>query len=352
MDPAPDAFDRALGTLIGGSTLDEHEAYALFSSMLDGALGDARVGAVLALLRTHDETEQELSGAACALREHATRVPFERPAGAILIDTCGTGGAPKTFNVSTAAALVLAGVEPPGASGVRRILAAKHGNRSRTGRGSAEVFERLGVDLDATPETLARCLDEAGVCFCYAVHHHRSIRHAMPARRALGLPTIFNALGPLTNPVGADAQLVGVFKDALVLPVARTLVNLGATRGMVVHSDDALDELTISAPSRCAIIREGRIDETRVDPEALGIERVPIDAVRARDAAHGAEVIRSVLADEDTPFRSMTLLNAAGALVGAGVCADFGTGLALARAALRSGRAAHALETLVRLSRG
>jgi len=352
MPDAPEAFTRAIDTLLAGSPLDASASHALFAAMLDGELGDARVGAVLALLRTHDETTDELTGAARAMREHATRVPFERPSGAVLIDTCGTGGAPKTFNVSTAAALVLAGVEPPGDPSVTRILAAKHGNRSRTGRGSAEVFERLGVNLDAAPEVLARCLDEAGVCFCYAVHHHPSIKHAMPARRALGVPTIFNALGPLTNPVGADAQLIGVFKDALVEPMARTLVNLGATKGMVVHSDDGLDELTLTAPSRCAIIRGDRIEETRIDPEELGLARVAMSAIVARDAAHGAEIIRSVLADEGTAFRDMTLLSVAGALVGAGVCDGFDEGLELGRAALGSGRAARALETLARVSNG
>ena len=338
--------------LLAGEPLDEGCAHALFGAMLDGELGDARVGAVLALLRTHDETAGELTGAARAMREHAARVEFERPEGALLIDTCGTGGAPKTFNVSTAAALTLAGVEPPEGSGVTRVLAAKHGNTSRTGRGSAEVFDLLGVNLDASPETLARCLGEAGVCFCYAVHHHPSIRHAMPTRRALGVPTIFNALGPLTNPAGADAQLIGVFKESLVEPMARALANLGATRGMVVHSADGLDELTVTAPSRGLRLRGGAIEEVRVDPEALGLPRVPIEAVRARSAAHAADIIRSVLADEDTPFRAMTLLNAAGALFGAGLCADIGAGLGLARDALASGRAERALGTLARVSRG
>lgn len=343
-------FHHAITTLLGHSPLDRATSHGLFTDMLEGRLDASQTGAVLALLAMHDSTSDELTGAAQAMREQVTRVEYSHAPGSVLIDTCGTGGAPKTFNVSTAAAIILAGVEPPSGSGVERIQVAKHGNRSRTGRGSAEVLIALGVNVDASVECQARCLDEAGVCFCFAVNHHPAIKHAMPTRRSLGVPTIFNAIGPLTNPAGADYQLIGVYKDDLVEPMARTLLDLGITRAMVVHSTDGLDELSTTAPTRVMHAADGQLTEETIDATKLGLERVTIDQVRADDVEHSARIIRSIVDNERSAFADMALLTVAGGLIVAGVCNGFAEGLELGRQTVSSGRARGALDALVTIS--
>ncbi len=344
MSDAERVYEDAMGVLGEGSTLDAGMSYRLLSAMLDGELGDERTTKVLAALARHDETSGELRGAAEAMREHVSGISFARPGGSVLVDTCGTGGAPKTFNVSTCAALVLAGVEG--------VYVAKHGNRSRTGRGSAEVLAALGVNIEADHETQARCLEEAKVCFCYAVKHHPSVKHAMNARRALDHPTIFNALGPMTNPVGADAQLIGVYKSALVEPMARALMELGATRGMVVHSEDGLDEVTLTAPTNGVRIVDGRLESVRIDPRELGLELVSIDAVRAGDVEGSARIVRSVVEGVKSAHASMVVLTCAAALWGAGVVETFEEGMGRAWDSIGTGAAEGALEGLVRISNG
>ncbi len=344
MDDAIWVYADAMGVLSGGGTLGAARSYALLNAMLGGELGDDRTRSVLAALAGHDETSAELAGGARAMREHVRPVALEREAGTVLIDTCGTGGAPKTFNVSTCAAIVLAGVE-----GVR---VAKHGNRSRTGRGSAEVLSALGVNIEADPAAQARCLREAGVCFCYAVKHHPSVKHAMNARRALDHPTIFNALGPMTNPVGADAQLIGVYKAALVEPMARALMDLGATRGMVVHSEDGLDEVTLTAATNGVRIVDGGLEAVRIDPEELGLKLVPIEDVRAGDVEQSAAIVRSVVEGEASAHASMVVLTCAAALWGAGVVGTVEEGMGKAWDSIGSGAARGALGALVRISNG
>jgi len=302
------------------------------------------------LLATHDATAEELTGAAQAMRRQVRGVEYPLSDNAILIDTCGTGGAPKTFNVSTAAAIILAGVQPPAGSGIERIQVAKHGNRSRTGRGSAEVLMALGVQVDASVETQTRCLEEAGVCFCFAVNHHPAVKYAMPARKSLGVPTIFNAIGPLTNPAGAQHQLIGVYKDELVLPMAQTLLNLGTTRAMVVHSTDGLDELSTTAPTRVVHVCDGQLREELVDAATLGMERVTIEAVQASDVEHSAQILRSIVDNEPSAFAEMALLTVAGGLVVAGVADGFGEGIELGRATVALGHARAALDALVSIS--
>jgi anthranilate phosphoribosyltransferase len=345
-------FHQAMTTLLAHMPLDRATSHGLFTDMLEGRLDASQTGAILALLAMHDSTSDELTGAARAMREQVTRVEYSRTPGSVLIDTCGTGGAPKTFNVSTAAAIILAGVEPPSSSGVERIQVAKHGNRSRTGRGSAEVLMALGVNVDASVECQTKCLDEAGVCFCFAVNHHPAIKHAMPTRKALGVPTIFNAIGPLTNPAGADFQLIGVYKDELVEPMAQSLLNLGIKRAMVVHSTDGLDELSTTAPTRVMHASDGQLTEETIDATTLGLERVMIDQVRADDVEHSTRIIRSIVDNEKSAYADMALLTVAGGLIVAGVCDGFSEGLEIGRESLSSGRARAALDALVAVSNG
>ena len=205
-------IDRVPSRLVAGERLSEDEASTVFEALLSGELDEAQIGCILSLIQARGVTVDELVGAARAMRAHVTPVPFTPREGEVLIDTCGTGGAAKTFNVSTAAAIVAAASEPPPGSGIRRVVVAKHGNRSRTGRGSAEVLAGLGVNIEASPEVQARCLKEIGVCFSFAMRHHPAMRHAAGPRRSLGFPTLFNLLGPLTNPARAPRQLLGVYR--------------------------------------------------------------------------------------------------------------------------------------------
>jgi anthranilate phosphoribosyltransferase len=236
--------------------------------------------------------------------------------------------------------------------GVDRVVVAKHGNHSRTGRGSAEVLARLGVNIDASPATQANCLDRAGVCFCFAIHHHPAMKHAAPVRRALGFPTAFNLLGPLTNPAGADRQLIGVYRPEFVGLVSETLRRLGAQHAMVVHSDDGLDELTVTAPTMVSTVRAGTIRTERIDPRSLGLQTGAIDSLRARDESHAADIVRGVLAGEAGPAADMVLLTAGAALVVAGAANTIAEGIALGRESIASGRASKALSTLAQASHG
>jgi anthranilate phosphoribosyltransferase len=324
-------------------TLDEAATSLLFSQLLDGALTPAQIGAVLGMIALRGPTTDELVGAARVMRAHAEMVP--RPARpAVILDTCGTGGAPKTFNVSTIAALVVAAAAPG------RVGVAKHGNRSRTGRGSAEILSALGVAVDAPPAVQSRCLAGAGVCFCFAIHHHPAARHAGPARRELGFQTIFNLLGPLTNPAGAEHQLLGVYRPDYARLVAHALSRLGSSRAMVVHSQDGLDEISISAPTDVWQLEEGRIREWTLDPRDLGIERVPLEALTARDLPHATAMARSILDGQSSPASDMVALNAAAALVVTGTTPGLDAGLQLARETLASGRAREVLTRLAELS--
>lgn len=350
--PEDTTIGGVLARLAAGGTLDEHESEFAFGSLLDGRMDPAQIGALLGVLQARGVTADELTGAARVMRREVRRVPYEAPRGTVVVDTCGTGGAPKTFNVSTAAAFVIAGAEPEKCCGVDRVVVAKHGNRSRTGRGSAEVLAKLGVNIDATDDAQARCLDEAGVCFCFAIHHHPAMKHAAPVRRALGFPTVFNLLGPLTNPAGADRQVIGVYRAGFVGLIAETLRRLGAAHAMVVHSDDGLDELTVTAPVTAAVVRDGSVREERIDPADLGFARAEIGLVRARDEAHAAEMVRAVLEGEEGPASDMVVLTAAAGLVVAGAAGSLASGVDLARGSIGSGRAAGSLRTLVRLTGG
>ena len=347
----PPEFDRPshegdltpyVRTLAAGRTLSFGDAQAAFASLMLGASHQAEMGALLALLATRVPTVDELAGAAAVMRAHVDRldtgVPAER-----LLDTAGTGGTAKLFNVSTAAAIVAA------AAGAK---VAKHGNRSRTGRGSAEVLAELGVDVDAGREAQRRCIDEAGICFCFAIHHHPATRHVMPVRRALGIPTIFNLLGPLTNPAGARRQVIGVYAPQFVRPVAEALARLGAVHAVVMHGTDGIDECSVTAPTMVAEVRDGSVGELQLDARDLGLRTAEHRELGVPDLAGAARLVGDLLSGRERgPARDMLLLNAGMAIAVAGVAADVRAGVAAAERAIDGGDAALTLERLRAASR-
>ncbi len=339
----------ALATLVAGGSLSAEQAEALFERLLSGGMDDAQIAGVLSLIQARGATTPEVIGAARVMRRHVTPTPVPSVLGATLIDTCGTGGAPKAFNVSTAAAIVAAAAR---SGGGRRAIVAKHGNRSRTGRGSVEALAALGVRVDASPEVQSRCLAEAGVCFCFAIHHHPAMRHAAGPRRSLGFPTIFNLLGPLTNPAGARRQVIGVYEARLVPLIAEALAGLGAERAIVAHGRDGMDELTTTAPTILALVSGGGVRIEELDARTLGLAPARLDDLRVASVDEAAGAVRAVLAGEPGPRRDVTLLNAAAALLVADVAASLADGLTLAAEAVDSGRARETLETLMRVSRG
>lgn len=339
MDPR-----TAIQRLLTQTTLSESEAQSLFGSILEGQADPAQIGAILSLLQQRGPTIDEIVGAARAMRAHVEPVPInpqDTPKGSVILDTCGTGGAAKTFNVSTAAALVVAAAAPG------RLLVAKHGNRSRTGRGSAEVLESLGVNVNADHATQARCLLNAGICFCFAIHHHPAMRHAAAPRASLGVPTIFNILGPLTNPARATHQLIGVYRPDLIDPVAQSLARLGSVRAMVVHSDDGLDEISPAARSTIAIVQHGRVESHTIDPRELGIHHGSIDALKAADRESAVAMLKDVLGAALGAPRDAVLLNAGAALWVASVASDLAEGIARAAEAIDSGSARATLANLI-----
>lgn len=329
--------------LMRGGALSEAEARAAFQELATGESHHAEAGAFLALLATRLPTVDEIVGAAGVMRAHVARVPTATDPMRI-VDTAGTGGAPKTFNVSTLAAIVAA------SAGAK---VAKHGNRSRTGRGSAEVMEALGVNVNATPEVQARCLDEAGICFSFAIHHHPAAKHMMPVRKALGFPTLFNLLGPLTNPAGARRQIMGVYARHFVRPIAEALVRLGSVHALVFHSDDGLDEISVGAPTQIAEVRDGKVYEWMIDPRRLGLEHADPAALAPGGLDDAVRVFEGVLSGaERGPRRAMVVVNAAAALYAGGVAASIDDGLGMAAESIDFGRAMETLEALRVKSRG
>ena len=348
----PESVHQILRQLHDHRPLSEDQAHQTFLALLKGELDDAQIGSLLSLIQTMPPDASTLSGAARAMRAHVEKLEYTPQSNEALIDTCGTGGAPKSFNVSTAAAIVAASVTPPSDSPTNRVVVAKHGNRSRTGRGSAEVLMSLGVNVDASPQIQSQCLEEAGVCFCFAIHHHPAMKHAMGPRRSLGFPTIFNALGPLTNPAGADRQLIGVYDNALVEPMAQTLANLGATRAMIVHAHDGLDELTTTAPTRVMHIEGKNLREETIDAIDLGLARCTLDQLQASSVEHSAEIISDIFAGNPSPYADMVLLTTAGALIVADVCNTFSQGIEIARESISIGNAKATLDRLIKVSQG
>jgi len=332
-----------LATVVAGDDLSEESAHALMGSLMSGALEPALIGAILAALRTKGESSAEVAGLVRGMVDAATRLPLEETVVARAVDTCGTGGdGAGTINVSTVAALVVA------AAGVPVI---KHGNRAASSlSGSADLLEAWGVAIDLGPRAAAEVLDEVGATFLFARRYHPAMRHVAPVRSALGMRTVFNLLGPLSNPAGVRRQVVGVPDMHVGELVAGTLARLGHTRAFVVHGDDGLDELTTTTTSRVWEVRDGDVTEWEVDPAALGIAPVTPADLRGGDVARNRELADAIVAGEPGPHADLVALNAAAALVVADVAEDLAAGLTQARTLLADGAARELRDRWVRIS--
>lgn len=330
----------AIAQLTARHDLSEADMEAVVRDIMGGHATPAQIGAFLIALSMKGERVDELAGAARAMRRYATRVPTQRD----VVDTCGTGGDRcNTFNISTAAAFIAAGAG---------LVIAKHGNRAMSGAvGGADVLEALGVRIDLEPEQVAACLEEVGMGFLFAQRFHPAMRHVAGPRRELGVRTIFNLLGPLTNPAGARAQLLGVFAREWVEPLAHALGRLGTPRAMVVHGDDGLDELSLTGPSLVAELRDGAVHTYRFDPTGVGLRRCAPSDLAGGDVDRNAQIIRDILRGCATTAQTdIAVLNAAAVLYVGGKADSIAAGLRAARAALDDGAAAGKLEALVELT--
>ncbi len=332
-------FKALIGRVASGAALSVDEAHAAFDAMMAGQATPAQMGGLLMALRVRGETVDEITGGARAMRARALRI--DAPDGAI--DTCGTGGDGKgTFNISTAAALVVAGCGVP---------VAKHGNRALSSRsGSADLLAALGVNIDADMALVRAALWEAGIGFLMAPRHHGAMRHVAPTRMELGTRTLFNLLGPLANPAGARRQVIGVFDPKRARDMALVLRNLGSERAWIVHGSDGIDELTTTGPSTVVALEEGDIRGFAVAPEDAGLPRAAPADLAGGDAAHNAAIVRAVLDGVPGPARDVVVLNAAAALAVAGRADGLAEGAALAARAIDGGAAAAALAKLVAIS--
>jgi anthranilate phosphoribosyltransferase len=335
----PDVLTQAIDALASGHDLTSEQAADVLAEIMEGNASEVQTAAVLIALRTKGETVDEIAGLATTMRRFARPVDTGRDD---LIDTAGTGGGRQTFNVSTTAALIAAGA---GCS------VAKHGNRSATGlSGSADVLEALGVRIDLEPDDVARCIREAGFGFMFAPAHHGATRHVVPVRKQLAVRTIFNFLGPLTNPAGATRQVIGVSDARFLETIAGALARLGADKALVVSSDDGLDEMSTSGTTRVVEVDGGDLRRYEITPEDVGLPRAAYEDVAGGPPEHNADVARSVLAGEPGPRRDLAVLNAGAAIYVAGRAGTVEQGVRAAEAALDSGAAAAALERLVSLT--
>ena len=335
-------IQAVISKLLDGTQLARVEARAVMDEIMRGEATPAQIGGFLIALRAKGETPDEITGCAEAMRDHVLAV---RPRRADLVDTAGTGGdGAQTINISTAAALVAA------AAGA---AVAKHGNRAVSSAcGSADVLEALGFTLELEPWRIAKSIDELGFGFLFAPSHHPAMRHAAAVRKELATRTVFNVLGPLTNPAGARAQVVGVYSPELVRTIAEVLARLGARRAYVVYGGGGIDELSPVGPNLVAEVVDGQVLERRLDPEAeLGIPRCSVDELRGGSPAENAEAIRQVFAGKNGGRRDAILLNAAGAIAASGQAADLREGLEVARRTIDSGAAGERLELLIAFSR-
>jgi len=341
MTSAPNRMKELIGKVAGGRALTLEEARDAFDIMMSGDATPAQVGGLLMAMRVRGETVDELTGGALAMR--ARMVTVKAPADAI--DTCGTGGdASGTYNVSTAAALVVAACGVP---------VAKHGNRALSSRsGSADVLAALGVNTDAEVDHVEQAIEETQIGFMMAPRHHGAMRHVAGARVELGTRTIFNLLGPLANPASAKRQLMGVFAEDWVEPIAHVLGRLGSERAWVVHGSDGLDEITTTGPSQVAELRDGKVRCFEVTPEQAGLPKARLEDLRGGDAETNAQAVRALLTGASGPFRDIVLLNAAAALIVAGRADDLRAGVVQAAEAIDSGAAEAVLGRLAAITSG
>ncbi len=330
-----------LEQVLSGQDLSAGQVTELFGAMLAGELHPAFIAGILVALRAKGETVVEIASAAKVMRAHAVAIP--KVPGQILVDTCGTGGdLSGTFNLSTAAAITVA------AMGAK---VAKHGNRSVSSKaGSADVLEALGVHLGGTPERLGEILQEVGISFLFAPAHHASTRHAVGPRRALGVRTMFNLLGPLTNPARAQRQVLGVFAPEWVEPIAQVLLQLGSEHALVVHGHGGLDELSISGPTQIAELRDGRVSVHQVTPEQVGLDRAGLGTLAGGSAQDNAEILRSIFRGERSPRADAVAYGAGAAAYVAGLHGSLADGVQAARTTLHSGKVQDTLADLVRAS--
>jgi anthranilate phosphoribosyltransferase len=329
----------AIRAVTEGRNLSRDDMRAVMQAIMTGSATPAQIGGFLVGLRMKGETVDEIAAAAQVMRELATPVPVTDRTH--LVDTCGTGGdASHTFNISTAAAFVVA------ATGAK---VAKHGNRSVSGKcGSADVLEAAGVSLDISPEHVARCIDEVGVGFMFAPKHHGAMKHAIGPRREMGVRTIFNILGPLTNPAGAPNQVIGVYDRKWLEPLAKVLASLGSRHVMIVHAEDGLDEISIGAPTDIVEYRNGEFRSFRISPEDFGLARADIKSLAVESAAQSLAMIRDAFSNKPGPARDIVTLNAGSAIYCSGLSSTLTDGVARATAAIKSGAALTKLDALVR----
>ena len=334
-----DTLSAALTKLTSGQDLSEEEAHAVLLEVMSGRVSETQTAALLSALRVKGETTAEIVGIARAMTELMEKVEVDAD---VILDTCGTGGdGAHTFNISTAAALIAAGAG---------VTVAKHGNRSATSRcGSADVLEALGVAIDIAPAQVSQCIAEVGIGFMFAPRHHLAMKHVAPVRRELGMATIFNVIGPLTNPAGARHQLIGVADARYVERLAQAIRTMGTARNLLVHSDDGLDEITTTGPTQIVEVFAGQGFDRRytVTPEQFGLRRAHLDELRGGDAAENAASLRAVLDGVEGPRLDIALLNAGAALYIAAAAASIAEGVERARAAVRSGAARAKLDALI-----
>jgi anthranilate phosphoribosyltransferase len=345
---------KAIAKVVERNDLTESEMIEVMDQIMSGEATPAQVAAFITALRMKGETVEEITGAARVMRDKVTRIRVGKNVIDLdrddinldretILDVVGTGGdGTNTFNVSTTVSFVVS------ACGVK---VAKHGNRSVSSIcGSADVLEKLGVDLDITPEKVEKCIDEIGIGFLYAPALHGAMKHAIGPRKEIGIRTVFNILGPLTNPAGADCQVLGVYRDDLVEKIAGVLYKLGCTHGFVVHGGDGMDEITLTTESLVAEVTPAGVSMRRISPEEFGITRCSMGELRGGDAAANAAIVRAILTGEKGAKRDIVLLNAAYALVASGKATTPQEGLTLAAEAIDSGRALAQLERLVRVT--
>jgi anthranilate phosphoribosyltransferase len=333
---------EAIAKVVEKVDLTEGEAEEVMDEIMSGAATPAQIGSFITALRMKGETIGEITGSVRSMRKKATPIRTKHQT---VVDTCGTGGdGAHTFNISTTAALVVAGAG---------VAVAKHGNRSVSSKcGSADLLKELGVNVEVPPEVVERCLDEVGIGFLFAPMLHGAMKHAIGPRREIGVRTVFNILGPLTNPAGAQFQMVGVFAPHLTETVAEVLKNLGSKRAFVVHGADGLDEITIAGSTKVSELNDGRVRTYYIDPKNFGIKRGSLSDISGGDPSRNAQITKDVLAGKEGPARDVVILNAAVALVAGGASPTIPEGIAKAARSIDSGAAKKKLDLLIERSNG
>lgn len=331
-------IQEAIRTVIAGNSLTIEESVDVFSEIMSGTATDAQISALIVGLRIKGESAEEITGAASVMRQKATHILPKNLD--FVIDTCGTGGdGANTFNISTATAFVAAGAG---------AVVAKHGNRSVSSKcGSADVLETLGVKLNISPESMTKCLEETGISFLFAPSLHKAMKYAINPRKEIGVRTIFNVLGPLTNPALAPSQLLGVFSPDLTETLATVLKNMKTHKAYVVYGFDSLDEISISAATRVSEVNNGEVNSYTIEPEQFGLKKASLASIEGGDAAFNSEIIKRILNGETGPTRDIVLLNSAFAIAASGISQSPDEGFTVAKESIDSGKALQKLKELV-----